>query len=73
MNWVKNSSNSEIEHDVNIIFTQKNFAKLRRYQQEIPYESKYSSELDFIIYKILSSHSSQINKTENIIKKLKVF
>ena len=60
------SSNSAIDHDVNIIFNQKNFTKLRGYWQEIPYESKYSSELDFIIYNILSSNSSQINTKENI-------
>ena len=59
-------SNSAIDHDFNLIFQKKKFIKLRGYWQEIEYESKYSSELDFIIYNILSFNPNELDVSKNI-------
>ena len=57
--------NLQIGHDFNIIYQKRNFSKLRGYWQEIQYESKYSSELDYVIYNILSFNIADLEKDEN--------
>ena len=59
--------NSVIDHDLNIIFKKKNFTKLRGYWEEIIYESKYSSELDYIIYNILAYNPYEFLSYDNYI------
>ena len=52
--------NFAIGHNRNLLFKKKNFTKLMGYWKEIQYESQYTSELDFIIYTILSYNSSEL-------------
>jgi len=44
--------NLHIDHDFNLLYKKQNYVKLRGYWQKISYESKYSSEIDFVIYNI---------------------
>ena len=46
--------NLHIDHDFNLLYKKQQFVKLKGYWQKIIYESKYSSELDFLIYNIFS-------------------
>ena len=57
--------NLEIGHEFDLVFTKKKFTKLIGYWEETEYESKYSSELDFLIYTIF-----KINITHGPIKEL---
>ena len=57
--------NLDIGHDFDLVFTKKKFTKLIGYWEETEYESKYSSELDFLIYTIFN-----INITHGLIKEI---
>ena len=54
--------NLAIGHNFDLIYKELKFLKLRGFWKEIEYESKFSSELDFIIYNILKLN---INGTLN--------
>ena len=56
--------NLDIDHDFNLIYKKEQFVKLRGFWQRYTFESKYSSELDFIIYNIFSSLSLDFNSNE---------
>ena len=56
--------NLHIGHDFNLLYKKKQFAKLRGFWQKITYESKYSSELDFVIYNIFAFISKDINSID---------
>ena len=51
-------------NDHNIIHKKVNFSKIRGYWNIDQYESKYSSELDYVIYNILSFTPDELNKIE---------
>jgi len=64
--------NRDIGHDFNLVFAEKKFTKLIGYWEETEYESKYSSELDFLIYTIFNINIThgpikEINDLENLI------
>ena len=61
------SYNLAIGHDFNLIYQYRNFSKLRGYWQEIQYESKFTSELDYVIYNILSYNPYHSSYDENLI------
>ena len=66
--------NLEIGNDFDLVFTKKNFTKLIGYWEETEYESKYSSELDFLIYTISNINISEcLNKEINDLKNLIFF
>ena len=56
--------NLHIDHDFNLLYKKKEFIKLRGFWQKISYESKYSSELDFIIYNIFYFISKDIQSID---------
>ena len=56
--------NLAIDHDFNLIYKKEQFVKLRGFWQRYTFESKYSSELDFIIYNIFYSLSIDFNSNE---------
>ena len=60
-----NRYNLDIGQDFNILYKKRNFLKLEGYWQETVYESTYSSELDSIIYNILSYNSKELISLEN--------
>ena len=57
--------NLAIGRDLNLFFKRRNFLKLRGFWQEIQYKSKYSSELDFTIYNIISYNPKELLTLEN--------
>ena len=59
--------NLAIDHDFNLLYKERSFVKLRGFWQKIKYISKYSTEIDFIVYNILSFNIS--DKYSNGIKK----
>ena len=52
--------NLAINSDFNLIYKKRNFMKLRGYWQVVEYESKFSSEMDYVIFNIF-----QLDKTFN--------
>ena len=54
--------NLHIDHDFNLLYKKKQFIKLRGFWKKITYESKYASELDFIMYNIFSFISKDLDK-----------
>ena len=56
--------NLDINHDFNLIYKKEEFVKLRGFWQRYTFLSKYSSEIDFIIYNIFSSLSLDLNSDE---------
>ena len=57
--------NLHIDHDFNIIYKKLQFLKLRGFWNIIEYQSKYSSEIDFIIYNIFAFNSMDFNSIES--------
>ena len=51
-------------HDFNLLYKKRQFVKLRGFWKKINYESKYSSELDFVIYNIFSFISKDLNSVD---------
>ena len=56
--------NLQIDHDFNLIYKKEQFLKLRGFWQRYSFESKYSSEVDFVIYNILFSLTLDFNSDE---------
>ena len=57
--------NLHVNHDFNIIYKKQQFLKLRGFWKIIEYQSKYSSEIDFIIYNIFAFNSMDFNSIES--------
>jgi len=53
--------NLAIGHNFDLIYKELKFMKLRGFWKEIEYESKFSSELDFIIYNILKLNNGKLD------------
>ena len=62
--------NSIINHDLNLIYSKRNFTKLRGFWQEIIYESSFSDEMELVIFNmypinITDRHSQKIQTDIN--------
>ena len=62
--------NSIINHDLNLIYSKRNFTKLRGFWQEIIYESSFSDEMELVIFNMYSinitdRHSQKIQTDIN--------
>ena len=60
-------SNLAIGHDFNIMYKKQKFTKLSGFWKEIEYESKYSSEMDLLLYNILSYNPYELLTNGNLI------